>query len=563
MMVFPDPRRIDQRQRVPRPKKQGLKKQNRCARIAFVPIAWLSGRGRGDASSFIARHSILGPSILGPSILGRKAIGDSLALISILGFVFVFLFWMVSLSAVRADGILDDDRLRRDIVIEKSTAQVFTTTDPLADVFIADPGIADVASSSSSTLYIYGKNPGRTTIVGYGTDGTIRVLINLRVIHDLVEIKRAIADIAPLADIKLSSTPRGILVSGTAQTSSDAENIIRTINHFVEGGGATILDHISVDMPSQVNVRVQIAEVQRNAGEALAINWKGGISKGSDFGAVGAGRIFENLDPPPLYNRGSSDIGLLDSLVIGHTAPQFSLTAMLDILESENLATILAEPNITALDGETANFLAGGEFPIPVSSALGQVNVDYKQYGVSLSFTPTIIDDGRISLRLNSEVSELGAPTGQASGTTLRGVTTRRAETVVELASGESFAIAGLIRNNITSSLKQFPGLGDLPILGALFKSQSFQKNETEMVVIVTPYVVRPVKKRDMLRTPIDNLAFTGRLDKLLFGRLSDDTTSDRNNRAGYPNRGYDAPNAASESSERTTKDHFGGFLLD
>lgn len=471
----------------------------------------------------------------------------------------VGVFLLVVVGVVPSSSARDDiddvaDALRRDVTVAVSTARIFTPDYPVVDLFIADPSIADVAASSPDTIYIYGKRPGRTTVVAYGQDGEIRSLINLRVTYDLEEIDNAINRMAPTANITLESTPSGILLHGVAKSSSDADTIIRTVTHFV--GDASILNNVVVDMPSQVNVRVRIAEIFRSAGETLQFEWAGTHPVGDDaFGAFETGREFINKekDATSLYLRGADPFSgsLLNSFAIGWAIPGVNITTMLDALEAENMATILAEPNLTALSGETANFLAGGEFPIPVAGALGQVNVTFKSYGVSLSFTPTVIDDSRISLRLVSEVSDLSASTTQVGGVSLPGLETRRAETVVELASGESFAIAGLIRNNVRSRLQQIPGLGDLPILGALFRSESFQKNQSELVIIVTPYVVQPIKKTPMVSTPMDGMMLTGRWERMLFGRLTQST------------RGLEADESSQTEVSQEPFRRLGGFMIE
>ncbi len=199
-----------------------------------------------------------------------------------------------------------------------------------------------------------------------------------------------------------------------------------------------------------------------------------------------------------------------------------NVSALIDALQTEGLVTILAEPNLTAISGETANFLAGGEFPVPVSQGLQQVTIEWKRFGVSIDFTPTVLDANRLSIKVRPEVSELttvGAVT--VNNIQIPGLAVRRADTTVELASGQSFAIAGLFQNNVTTDVQRVPWLGDVPILGALFRSDSFQRNESELVIIVTPYIVQPAERTSDLKLPSEGIAYTSDLERMLLGRLT------------------------------------------
>jgi pilus assembly protein CpaC len=240
---------------------------------------------------------------------------------------------------------------------------------------------------------------------------------------------------------------------------------------------------------------VRVVEVSRDIIKAFGVNWAGAAQSGTfAFGlATGVGGITEST---PILQG-------LNKVLVGYHAGTTDLNTVIDALDSEGLVTVLAEPNLTAVSGAAASFLAGGEYPIPVPQGLGQVSVSYKKYGVSLGFVATITDGGRINLVVKPEVSQLsnvGAVT--VSNITVPALTTRRAETTVDLASGQSFAIAGLMQNNVAHALQKFPGLGNVPIIGALFRSDRFERNETELVVIVTPYIVRPSDHR--LSVPTD-----------------------------------------------------------
>jgi pilus assembly protein CpaC len=269
-----------------------------------------------------------------------------------------------------------------------------------------------------------------------------------------------------------------------------------------------VVNRLKTATPLQVNLKVKIAEVNRSLLKQVGVNLlSSDPTSGFKFG-IGQG---DNATSGP----GSSPFGvnqILNGTTLGAAGKLFGLdiAGAIDLAETDGLVTTLAEPNLTALSGETASFLAGGEFPIPISQSLGSISIEYKQYGVGLAFTPIVLADGRISMRVRPEVSELSNEGAvELNNFTVPALTTRRAETTVELGSGQSFMIAGLLRNSATNDINKAPFLGDLPILGALFRSTRYRKSETELVIIVTPYLVRPVSGRlasphDGLRIPSD-----------------------------------------------------------
>ena len=244
-----------------------------------------------------------------------------------------------------------------------------------------------------------------------------------------------------------------------------------------------------MDAPNQVNLRVRIAEISRGVDKQLGFNW----TVAGSLGGIALGIATANPFSASAINAitGSTSLG------------SFNLNAVIDALEEEGLVQVLAEPNLTAPSGETASFLAGGEFPILVPGSDGTVTIDFKKFGVSLAFTPTIIGKNRVVLHVRPEVSQLSSTNAVTlNNFQIPSLTTRRVETTVELGSGQSFAIAGLLQNNVTHDISKFPGLGDIPVLGALFKSDRFQRDESELVIIVTPYLVKPVSQQ--LAAPTD-----------------------------------------------------------
>jgi pilus assembly protein CpaC len=274
---------------------------------------------------------------------------------------------------------------------------------------------------------------------------------------------------------------------------------------------------------TQVTLRVRFAEVARSVEKALGFNWNNAIKAGQfTIGQVMGREAFTG----GVFSPNSSSTG---SIFVSGSAGGFSTQAVIDALSDEGLVTLLAEPTLTAMSGEPASFLAGGEFPIPIAQPGGvgtaaTISVEYKDYGVSLSFVPTVIASNRISLHVKPEVSQLissGPGSIEISGLTIPGLSVRRAETTLELGSGESFAMAGLLQNTTSTDVQKMPGLGDLPVLGPLFRSSSFQRNETELVVIVTPYITQPIADPRSIRLPTDGLAPANDIDMILRGRVA------------------------------------------
>jgi pilus assembly protein CpaC len=276
---------------------------------------------------------------------------------------------------------------------------------------------------------------------------------------------------------------------------TDVEEAQRLVQAYV-GEGTQVVSRLRSATPLQVNLKVRIAEVNRSLLKSVGMNLlTNDTTSGFQFG-IGQGSA---IDPA----SGAVTIPKIGSVLKGAgNLFGVDIIGALNLAEVDGLVTTLAEPNLTALSGETASFLAGGEFPIPVSQALGSISIEYKQYGVGLAFTPIVLADGRISMRVRPEVSELSAEGSiKLNGYDVPALVTRRAETTVELGSGQSFMLAGLLQNRNNNSVQKAPFLGDLPILGALFRSTSFRRQETELVIIVTPYLVRPVSSHMALPT--------------------------------------------------------------
>jgi pilus assembly protein CpaC len=374
----------------------------------------------------------------------------------------------------------------------------------VSNVWVSNPQVADVVVNSPTQLNLFGKAFGETTVIATSADGSVVYGVQVHVSQNLPTINEVLRAAMPDADIRVMNVGQTAILTGTVASPEDAATAAQIANSQLNPGvdmsaanapcKICVINRLKIATPLQVMLKVRIAEVNRSALKQIGVNLLGrdpkpggaffGIGQGNPGdlggGTAGGGRTF---------NFPSAGTGLgLAGKVLG-----LDLLGTLDLLQNDGVVSTLAEPNLTALSGETASFLAGGEFPIPVSQGNNAVSVEYKQYGVSLAFTPIVLGDGRISLRVRPEVSQLSdAGSVTLNGYVVPALTTRRAETTVELGSGQSFMLAGLLQNTSNNSIKKAPFLGDLPILGALFRSTSYQRNETELVIVVTPYLVRP-----------------------------------------------------------------------
>ncbi len=397
--------------------------------------------------------------------------------------------------------------------LSKGTSSIVRLNSPMSDVFVANEGIADVQVRSSTQLYIFGKSAGETTV--YATDKAGRVVYaaNVRVGTNTGSVDEMLRLAMPDASVQATPMNNLVLLTGTVASPSDVAEAQRLVQAYV-GEGTQVVSRLRSATPLQVMLKVRIAEVNRSILKKIGVNLLSHDSTGGfNFGvAQGAGISVPTLGSGTAPGTPSqvlrSAIG--STLAFGGRMFGLDILASLDLAQTDGLVTTLAEPNLTALSGETASFLAGGEFPIPVAQGNSAISIEYKQYGVGLAFTPIVLADGRISMRVRPEVSELSdAGSVKLGGYIVPALTTRRAETTVELGSGQSFMIAGLLQNHHSNNVEKAPFLGDLPILGNLFRSTSFQRNETELVIVVTPYLVRPSSNQlalpsDGYRAPTD-----------------------------------------------------------
>lgn len=397
------------------------------------------------------------------------------------------------------------------INVQLDKGQLIRLSGTAKSVFIANPAIADIQMLSPDSLMVFGKKIGETALVA--VDGSNRTLINQRVIvtQDLGSLTQALQSLSPNNAIQVQAIPGGIVLSGNVLTAGEAENARKLAARYVPEGGE-VINRLTISGPSQVMLRVRFAEMQRSVNKAFGINLQAVRADNFTFG-IATGYDFIS-DTGAIIKPAGGNGALFGSYKNG----KYDLNGLIDALETEGLTTILAEPSLTATNGETASFLAGGEIPIPVPDDNGTISITYKPYGVSLAFTPTLIDGDHINLRVKPEVSQVSTANSiRTQGITVPSFTTRRAETTVDVGSGQSFVIAGLLQNNTSQTTTKYPGLGDLPVLGPLFRSNSFLRDESELVIIVTPYIVKPVNGR--LAGPTDGYDVPGDAKRIVLDK--------------------------------------------
>ncbi|HEX5258074.1 MAG TPA: type II and III secretion system protein family protein [Sphingomicrobium sp.] len=412
------------------------------------------------------------------------------------------------------------------VLLSVGEGQMLNLPRSVANVWLSAPDIADVYVNGPRQINLFGKKAGQATVIATAADGSVVYGANVRVNQNISSINDILRQAMPESDINVTTVGQVAVLNGTVASPDDAAQAEMLVKAALNPGvdvskpDATLtivpVSRLKIATPLQVMLKVRVAEMNRSLVKQFGVNLlNGGVSHTGHIFGIGRGdpgtidTVTGPADPITGVKPETVTGATFNNLVGGTTLGLFGrifgtdLLGTLDLLENDGVVTTLAEPNLTALSGETASFLAGGEFPIPISQALGAVTIEYKQFGVGLAFTPIVLADGRISMRVRPEVSELSdAGSIKLSGFNVPALTTRRAETTVELGSGQSFMIAGLLQNSNNNTVEKAPFLGDLPVLGALFRSTKFQRNETELVIIVTPYLVRPVSGQ--LATPAD-----------------------------------------------------------
>ncbi len=401
---------------------------------------------------------------------------------------------------------------KRELNIYVSNGELVQLSAPAAKMFIADPSIADIQVPAPDRVFIYGKRPGRTAFFALKPDGSKSDSFDVKVSHNTADLNRFLQLEAGDVPVTISESPQGIILNGSVPNPAVAERV-RAITQRLAGDGNPVVNNLRISGSTQVTIRVRIAEISRSVVKNLGVNW----------GAVGSSGIFTFG-----LASGASSIAsnaLTSAVASSGSGKKTSITAIVDALATDGLASILAEPTLTAVSGEKASFLAGGEFPVPVTQGLNSsISVDYRKYGVSLDFVPTVLSDRLVSMYVRPEVSDIstdGAVT--LNNFQIPALTTRRTETTVQLGSGQSLVIGGLIQSRFSTDIDKIPGAGDVPVLGTLFRSSSFKKNESELIVIVTPYIVSPIGNPGKIALPTDSVAPSSDLERILQGRLARD----------------------------------------
>jgi len=385
-------------------------------------------------------------------------------------------------------------------------SQIIESDQPLSQVIVGNPGVANVQLLNENQFLVVGQAPGITNLAFKDEDERVVAILDLVVGYDLVAIRRQLDEILPEEQgVQVTSSNGRVVISGQVSSAMAQDAILAVTNTFT---GDAIVNLLEVGGGQQVMLEARIAEVNRTRLRDLGVTT-------DIIGGSGSETSFELITGDVLQNA-------FGGLVLNNTSISENLNVALTALVQEGAAQVLAEPNIVAMSGQQASFLAGGEFPIPIAQGggfAGAITIQYREFGVGLEFIPTVLSSDRINLQLTTEVSDLDITSGTSVlGTNVPGIRTRRVSTSIELGDGNSFAIAGLLQNDIASLINEFPGLGSIPIIGALFRSTEFTRDETELVIVVTPRLVTSVD-RNSISLPTDNFRPPSAYDQILQGR--------------------------------------------
>lgn len=428
-----------------------------------------------------------------------------------------------------------------DFVVPLNRSRLISTGPEIGEAMIANPKIADIHVHGPHRISVIGISRGETTLRILDKNGNVLKSVPISVTYDLPAIRKAMREFLPYENVGVELIGTKLALTGQVSSATAVDRALEIGSQFLDredaqGGAntggdqkrAAIVNLLQVASGQQVMLRVRVGEIRRSALKRLGVNLQGFNVNGSFgmSGGTGNGLLPFLADSDADFGTFDLDqdntFGLLGGVL---NKGNLGLGVSVEALENDGLLKILAEPNLVALSGEKAEFLAGGEVPVPVPQSGGGnsnlITIEYKQFGVSVSFVPYVLAENRIRLSVFPEVSELSNENGvTVSGFNIPSFTTRRAKTTVELSPGESFMIAGLIRDEMNTAIRQLPGLNELPVLGALFRSTAFQKNETELVIAVTPYLVDPLKSSDV-RLPTDDFRPASNMEMFFYGALS------------------------------------------
>ncbi len=425
-----------------------------------------------------------------------------------------------NLRVVRRDTeVALDVPMNRAVVVESET--------PFAELSIANPAIADISSLSDRTIYVLGKSPGTTTLTLLDGSGQLIANVDVRVTTDLSEFKERLRQILPDERIEVRSANDGIVLSGTVSSPGRLQRALDLAERYAPERVSNLM---SVGGVQQVMLKVRFAEMQRTVSKSLSASL---ALKGNAFdNNLGlSGGVNTNANSGSQTNSLNGTIPAVTdnagSFLLGFNAGSVEVGLLLEALETKGVVRTLAEPNLTALSGQEAKFLAGGEYPVPVANALtGTVSVEFKPFGVEMNFIPRVLDGGMINLEMQAAVSSIDPSNGiQINAFRIDAFKRRETSTTVELRDGESFAIAGLLQDDFQDSAGQIPWLGDIPVLGALFRSADFQRSQSELVIIVTAHLVSPTRG-EALALPTDRILPPTERDLFLNGRVARDAKS-------------------------------------
>ncbi len=401
--------------------------------------------------------------------------------------------------------------------VPMNRAVVVESEEPFAELSIANPGIADISTLSDKSIYVLGKTPGRTTMTLLSPDGRLIANVEVHVTPDIAEFKERLQQILPGENIEVRTANDGIVLSGTVSSTAKLDRALDLANRYAPERVSNLM---SVGGTQQVMLKVRFAEMSRSVSKTLSSSLA--VQGGVDVGVNGETGTW--LDGTNSIDNGVGTVGVgtEGAFSLGFSAGSLEFAVLLEALESKGVVRTLAEPNLTALSGQEATFLAGGEYPIPVASGIdGGITIEFKPFGVELDFTPTVVDGDTINLVINAAVSSIDSTiTLQTGGVSINAFKRRETTTTVEMRDGESFAIAGLLQDDFTDLNGQVPWLGDIPVLGALFRSAEYQRNQSELVIIVTPHLVTPTRG-EALALPTDRIRIPTEKELFLFGKVA------------------------------------------
>ena len=396
--------------------------------------------------------------------------------------------------------------MNRAVVVESDT--------PFAELSIANPGIADISTLSDKSIYVLGKAPGRTTLTLLGGDGKLISNVEVQVAPDVAEFKERLRQILPGETIEVRTANDGIVLSGTVSSTAKLDRALDLAERYAPERVSNLM---SVGGNQQVMLKVRFAEMQRSVAKDLSSSLA--ISGGDSIGVNTETGTWLNGNNGLNNSTITARDGVQGAMALGFTAGSLQFGVLLEALESKGVVRTLAEPNLTALSGQEAKFLAGGEYPIPVSDDNG-ITIQYKPFGVELNFTPVVVDGDIINLTINAAVSSIDSNISiETDGINVNAFQRRETSTTVEMRDGESFAIAGLLQDDFQDLSSQIPWLGDVPVLGALFRSADYKREQSELVIIVTPHLVTPTKGQ-ALALPTDRIRIPTEKELFLFGKV-------------------------------------------